>query len=117
MRKFDLKTDITWRDIALRVALVLCTVAIIVWCMPRDYKPNFKMEVDKVWLYSDLTATFDFPVYKSDSTVQQERAQVMKDFEPYYISRRTAENGTLTFYMAEASGIRLRVPSTCVGAV
>ena len=91
MRKFDLKTDITWRDIALRVALVLCTVAIIVWCMPRDYKPNFKMEVDKVWLYSDLTATFDFPVYKSDSTVQQERAQVMKDFEPYYIYSASVE--------------------------
>lgn len=85
MRKFDIKTDVTWRDVALRVALVLCTVAIIVWFMPRDNKPNFKMEVDKVWLYSDLTATFDFPVYKSDTTVQQERAQAMKEFQPYYI--------------------------------
>ena len=27
MSKFDIKTDLTWRDIALRVALVLCTVA------------------------------------------------------------------------------------------
>ena len=85
MRKFDLKTDITWRDIALRVVLVLCTVAVIVWFMPRDNTPNFKMEVDKVWLYSDLTATFDFPVYKSDTTVQREREQVMRDFQPYYI--------------------------------
>ena len=50
MSKFDIKTDLTWRDIALRVALVLCTVAVIVWFMPRDNKPNFKMEVDKVWL-------------------------------------------------------------------
>ena len=85
MSKFDIKTDLTWRDIALRVALVLCTVAVIVWFMPRDNKPNFKMEVDKVWLYSDLTATFDFPVYKSDSVVKHEREQVMRDFEPYYI--------------------------------
>ena len=85
MSKFDIKTDITWRDIATRVVLVLCTVAVIVWFMPRDNKPNFMMEVDKVWLYSDLTATFDFPIYKSDSTVQREREQVMRDFEPYYI--------------------------------
>lgn len=85
MSKFDIKTDLTWRDIVLRVALVLGTVAVIVWFMPRDNKPNFKMEVDKVWLYSDLTATFDFPVYKSDSIVKHEREQVMLDFEPYYI--------------------------------
>ena len=90
MSKFDIKTDLTWRDIALRVALVLCTVAVIVWFMPRDNKPNFKMEVDKVWLYSDLTATFDFPVYKSDSVVKHEREQVMRDFEPYYTSLITS---------------------------
>ena len=54
MEKIEFKTDITWRSVALRVALVLGTVAIIVWFMPRDNKFNFKMEVDKVWLYNDL---------------------------------------------------------------
>ena len=62
VRKFSIKTDVTWRDIALRVLLILGTVAIIVWFMPRNNKPNFNMEVGKVWLYSDLTAPFDFPV-------------------------------------------------------
>ena len=68
-----------------RVALVLGTVAIIVWFMPRDNKPNFKMDVNKVWLYNDLNAQFDFPVYKTDSLVQAERAEVLRDFAPYYI--------------------------------
>ena len=85
MRKFNIKSDITWRDVVLRVALVLGTVALIVWFMPRDNRPNYKMEVNKVWLYSDLIAPFDFPVYKNDTTVQREREQVMRDFEPYYI--------------------------------
>ena len=85
MRKFDLKKDITWRDVAKRILLVVCAVALIVWFMPRDNKPNFKMEVNKVWLYSDLTATFDFPVYKADTTVERERQEVLADFEPYYI--------------------------------
>ena len=43
MRKFDFKTDITWRDVAKRVLLVVSAVALIVWFMPRDNKPNFKM--------------------------------------------------------------------------
>ena len=95
MRNFNIKTDITWRDVALRVALVLGTVAIIVWFMPRDNKPNFKVEVDKVWLYNDLTATFDFPVYKSDSIVQREREEAMRDFEPYYVYDNTVADKQL----------------------
>ncbi len=95
MRNFNIKTDITWRDVALRVALVLGTVAIIVWFMPRDNKPNFKVEVDKVWLYNDLTATFDFPVYKSDSIVQHEREEAMRDFEPYYVYDNTVADKQL----------------------
>jgi putative nucleotidyltransferase with HDIG domain len=87
MEKIEFKTDITWRSVALRVALVLGTVAIIVWFMPRDNKFNFKMEVDKVWLYNDLNAQFDFPVYKTDSLVQAERDEVLNDFAPYYVYR------------------------------
>jgi putative nucleotidyltransferase with HDIG domain len=88
MEKIEFKTDITWRSVALRVALVLGTVAIIVWFMPRDNKFNFKMEVDKVWLYNDLNAQFDFPVYKTDSLVQAERDEVLNDFAPYYVYRK-----------------------------
>ena len=87
MEKIEFNTDITWRSVALRVALVLGTVAIIVWFMPRDNKFNFKMEVDKVWLYNDLNAQFDFPVYKTDSLVQAERDEVLNDFAPYYVYR------------------------------
>ena len=64
----NFNTDLTWRDIAWRLALVAATVAIIVWFMPRDNRLNFKVEIGKVWRYNDLTSTFGFPVYKSDST-------------------------------------------------
>ena len=85
MEKINFNNDITWRYIALRVALVLGTVGIIVWFMPRDNKVNFKMEVNKVWLYNDLNAQFDFPVYKTDSLVQAEQKEVLRDFAPYYV--------------------------------
>jgi hypothetical protein len=85
MRNFNLKIDITWHDIVMRIALVLGTVAAIVWFMPRDSRMKFKVELDKVWRYNDLTATFDFPVYKSDSVIKREQAEALRDYEPYYI--------------------------------
>ena len=92
MRNFRFKIDLTWRDVLMRAALVVCTTAIIVWFMPRDNRPNFKPEVGKVWRYNDLTATFDFPVQKSDSVIQAERAAALLDYEPYYnLNKQTAQ--------------------------
>ena len=91
MRNFRFKIDFTWRDILIRITLVICTTAAIVWFMPRDNKPNFKPEVGKVWRHNDLTATFDFPVQKSDSAIQAEREEAMKSYEPYYtLNKQTA---------------------------
>ena len=84
MKRINLNFELTWRDIAWRVALVLAVVAVIVWFMPRDHRPNFKFEQNKPWNYADMTATFDFPVYKSDSVVKAEQEAALKDYEPYY---------------------------------
>ena len=79
------KDDLTWHDILVRAVLVIASVAIIVWLMPRRNSFNYNIEKGKPWIYSDLSAPFDFPVYKSDSIVKHEREQVMRDFLPYYI--------------------------------
>ena len=81
----NLKTQLSWRDIAWRVALVLCTVASTVWFMPRDSHSTYKVEIGKVWRYNDLTAGFDFPVIKSDSTIEREQAEALRSYEPYYV--------------------------------
>ena len=85
----NFKIDITWHDIAVRAALVLCTVAAIVWFMPRDSRNIFKLDSDMVWRYHDLTTTFDFPVIKSDTTLLREQAEALKNYEPYYIYHET----------------------------
>ena len=81
----NFNSELTWRDVALRLMLVAATVAVIVWFMPRDSHSSYRVEVKKVWRYNDLTASFDFPIYKSDSTIQREQAEVLKSFEPYYV--------------------------------
>ena len=80
-----------WQDVLIKVALVLATVALIVWAMPRDSSTNFKVEKGKPWRYADFTAPFDFPIYKSEEWVKHERDSLLKEFEPYYNYDNTVE--------------------------
>lgn len=52
--------------------------------MPRDNRLTFKIEQGKPWRYADLTAPFDFPIYKSDATIKAEKDSALRDYEPYY---------------------------------
>ena len=85
MSSFNIKNDLTWRDFLIRLGLVIITVAVIVWMMPRSNQHNYKIEKGRPWIYTDLKAPFDFPIYKSDEAIKAERDSVMKQYEPYYI--------------------------------
>ena len=84
MSNFSLKENLLWRDWLLRAALVIGTVAIVVWSMPHDNNNSYLVEQGKPWKYADLTAPFDFPVYKSDEAIKHERDSILKQYEPYY---------------------------------
>ncbi len=85
MSSFNIKNDLTWRDFLIRLGLIIITVAVIVWMMPRSNQHNYKIEKGRPWIYADLKAPFDFPIYKSDEAIKAERDSVMKQYEPYYI--------------------------------
>ena len=76
--------ELKWRDILTRAALILTTVTIVVWCMPRDKRSYFHVEQGKPWKYADFTAPFDFAILKTEAAVNEERDSVMRRFEPYY---------------------------------
>jgi len=85
MSSFNVKNDITWRDFLIRAGLIVASVVIIVWLMPRSTHNTYKIEKGKPWSYADLKAPFDFPIYKSDEAVKAERDSLMKEYEPYYL--------------------------------
>lgn len=94
-----MKIELTWRDVAVRVLLVVVSVGIIVWFMPRDNRVNFKIEQGKPWRYADLTAPFDFPIYKSEAAVTAEQDSVLRDYEPYYVLRKEVGNDKVREFM------------------
>ena len=94
------------RNLLLRSALVLLTIVLIVWAMPRDNENNFKIEIGKPWRYTDFTAPFDFPIYKSENLVKKERDSLLRSFEPYYNYNATTEATQLRQFQQDyANGI------------
>ena len=65
-------------------ALVVTTVAIIVFFLPRNSGPQFRYDIGKPWMYGSLIAKFDFPIYKTEDAIKAEKDSIDKNFEPYY---------------------------------
>ena len=63
---YNIIEEQTWRNIVTRIVLVVLSVGLIVWAMPRDNRSYFHVEQGKPWKYADFTAPFYFPVYKSE---------------------------------------------------
>lgn len=73
-----------WRNMATRVSLVVVTVLLIVWFLPRSEGRLFHYDEGRPWAYGELIAKFDFPVFKTEETLQAERDSVTENFQPYY---------------------------------
>lgn len=73
-----------WRNTVTRTLLIIVTVAIIVWVMPREQGQRFRYDVGKPWMYGSFIAKFDFPIYKTDEAIKEEEDSLMENYQPYY---------------------------------
>ena len=89
--KLNAQSDINWRNLGWRIMLVILSVALIVWFLPRTSGPQFRYDVGKPWMYGSLIAQFDFPIYKTDEAIKIEQDSINKHFEPYYNYSPTVE--------------------------
>jgi 7TM receptor with intracellular HD hydrolase len=84
MIKFTNPDSFIWRSHAIRVVLVLITSAIIIAVLPRTQGKAYHYDEGKPWMYEQLIAKFDFPIFKSEKTLKNERDSIMKNFVPYF---------------------------------
>ena len=75
-----------------KAALFLCVIAIIVQLFPIESKFKYQFEVGKPWSYELITASFDFPIYKSEQQINKEKEEILKDFTPYYLVNTNEQN-------------------------
>ena len=101
MNKFDATENHQRRKIFSRIMLVVISVVIIVCFIPRNGGPQFRYDVGKPWMYGSLIAKFDFPIYKTDEAIKEERDSMTHDFEPYYNFNPEVESKQLTKFFED----------------
>ena len=95
MEHLKRKKSFPRRDLLYKALILIGTVALIVYFLPRDGKFNYQYDINKLWNYGKLTATFDFPIYKEDAVVKREQDSIMASFQPYYQLNKNIEKDAL----------------------
>ena len=57
---------------------------LLVWLMPRGAKFAYDYRKGRSWKYETLYAQFDFPIYKTDEQIREERLHASTAVIPYY---------------------------------
>ena len=73
-----------WRNLLTRTILVVLTILLIVWFLPRNEGPHFRYDINKPWMYGSFIAKFDFPIYKTEEAIKAQQDSILKTFQPYY---------------------------------
>jgi len=79
-----------------KAGLFICVIAIISQLFPSESKFKYQFDVGKPWSYELVTASFDFPVYKSEREITKERTVLLLNYMPYFKLDTAVVNEQLT---------------------
>ena len=101
MDRFDNNRGRFWRNFLTRMALILVTVTLIVWSLPRNESQRFKYDIGKPWMYGSFIAKFDFPIYKTDETIKAQEDSLLETYQPYYNYDNSVETKQIEKFMSD----------------
>lgn len=96
-----------WREHLMKILLVICTTAAIVWVLPRTQESTMKYDLGKPWSYGTFIAQFDFPILRSDESMKHDRDSISKHFEPYFTYDENIENRQTELLASELQNLRM----------
>ena len=70
MNRHNQQNSLTPKALIYRIVITVTALFIVCLYMPRDERSTYQFDVGKPWRYSQLIATYDFPIYKSTETIQ-----------------------------------------------
>ncbi len=88
------------RDIILRAALFVASVALLVYFLPRTDKDRFIYEVNRPWSYALLTAPFDIPEHLDSVSASHLKDSIDARFEPVFKRDLALEKTIISDYSA-----------------
>ncbi len=93
--------DKNWKDWlgdGSKYLLVVLVILFISMLFPKN--PGFKYEfrLNQPWGYDELISEYDFPLLKTKSELEEEKAKLIEEFPPYFTISQVATEGILTKY-------------------
>lgn len=67
-----------------RIIIFIVLAGLISLLLPSETGFKYHFEIGKPWTYELMTAPFDFPIYKTESELNDEKSIALKDFSPYF---------------------------------
>ena len=101
MEKFYSSRKLKWRNFLSRTLLVLITVLVIVWALPRNESKQFRYDIGKPWMYGSFIAKFDFPIYKTDEAIKEQEDSLLETYQPYYNYDPAVEKKQVSKFLAD----------------
>lgn len=67
-----------------KIGLFIAIVVITILLYPKDKRFKYQYEVGKPWSYELVTASFDFPVYKTKEQLETDKKELLSNYIPYF---------------------------------
>ncbi|MDQ3073970.1 MAG: hypothetical protein M3Q97_11980, partial [Bacteroidota bacterium] len=87
----------------LKYLLLLATILLIAFIIPKQGKFRYSFEPNKRWLHEDLVAPFQFAIEKSEAELELERNEIKRNFKPFYVRQRNVTNDQKDKFIATAT--------------
>ena len=101
MYRFDNSRRRFLRNMFTRFMLVVVTVTMIVWLLPRNESQRLKYDIGKPWMYGSFIAKFDFPIYKTDAAMKAQEDSLLETFQPYYNYDKMVETKQVAKFISD----------------
>jgi len=82
-------------NILYKVLIFLTASVITVFLFPSSNKFSYEFQKGEPWKHQSLIAEYDFPVYKSDKIIQQEKDSILKNNKPYFVFKQDVEKKSI----------------------
>ncbi|MBN1990333.1 MAG: HDIG domain-containing protein [Bacteroidales bacterium] len=100
MKKFFRFIQLYYRGIFRGLYFVMA-IAVIMVFLPREGKFKYEFQKGKPWMHEDLSAPFDFPIYKTDAELFEEKNAILRNFNPFFKLDTTSQYPVLAQFRAD----------------
>ena len=80
------------RQLLIRAGLFIALVALTVAAFPKGEVYEYTVQVGDTWRQPTLVASFNFPIYKNEERVEEERREAREETPPYFREVRNASS-------------------------